>query len=232
MQTLMRLLKNTNMELTSALDYTMITPIQKNVGNELLKIGAVQIRVQNPYTWVSGIESPIYCDNRKVNSHVESRGVVLKAFCDLINEKYPDVDIIAGVATGGMPLGVLIADRLEKPFVYVRQAPKMHGLKQQIEGVYEAGQKVLLIEDHISTGGSSLKAIKAIKVANLELLCLLSIMTYGFDSAKEAFESNGTCHESLCNLDVIVKLAHDREEITTEEKESVLRFQSDPNNWL
>ena len=201
------------------------------VAKNLLALGAIEFNVESPYVWVSGIKSPVYCDNRKINSDVQVRNNILNFFIEHINSEYPDVEVIAGVATGGMPLGVLIADRLNLPFVYVRQAPKAHGLMRQVEGAYKKGQKVVLIEDHVSTGGSSLKAINGLIEAELELLSLVSIMSYGFDSALINFEENNVNNCSLCDLDAIVDVAKDQGRISEQEKESILRFRDNPKEW-
>ncbi len=201
------------------------------VARELLKIGCVKFSVDDPFTWVSGIKSPIYCDNRKINSHIESRNVVLNAFVNLIRDKFPGCDSVTGVATGGIPMGILAADRLEKPFTYVRQEPKKYGLKKQIEGDYNEGDKVVLIEDLVSTGGSSLKAINGIKDANLEVMAIISIVTYGFPVSVERFQQNDVVHYSLCDLNTLLEAATEMNYLDPTQKESVLRFKEDPNGW-
>lgn len=196
----------------------------KNVADILLNLGAVQLNTEQLFTWVSGIQSPIYCDNRKINSDVLGRKVIVNAFVDLIQEQFKDVEIIAGVATGGIPMGVLIADRMNLPFIYVRQAPKEHGLMKQVEGAYKQGSKVVLIEDHISTGGSSLKAIEGLRNEKLDVLSLISIMTYGFSEASSLFERNKITQWSLCDLDSIVSVALERGLINTSQKMKILAF--------
>lgn len=204
------------------------------IANYLLDIEAVKINVQNPFTWTSGIKSPIYCDCRLVNSYVEQRDAVISKFTDLINEKFiSKTNIIAGVASGGISYGVLIADRLNLPFIYVRSERKKHGLMQQIEGFYEGfANRVILIEDHISTGGSSMKAINAIKGEKLELVCLLSIMTYGFKEAEESFKEANVIHHSLCNLDAIIQVALERSIITSQDAEEINKFRKSYRTWL
>lgn len=203
----------------------------EQVGINLLEIGAVQINVDNPFTWVSGIKSPIYCDNRKIPSDVSVRKKMVQYFVNLIRKEFSEVDVIAGVATGGIPLGILIAQELDLPFIYVRQEPKQHGLMKQVEGDYNEGDKVVLIEDHVSTGGSSLKAIKGLENEGLELLSLVSIMTYGFDSANERFTDNNINHYSLCDLDTIVDVSLRMGMISKDQKKSLKDFQADPQNW-
>ncbi|MDZ4758285.1 MAG: orotate phosphoribosyltransferase [Bacteroidota bacterium] len=210
---------------------TKISKDAISVAETLLDIDSIQLKVSDPFTWVSGIESPIYCDNRRVNSYVEVRNKLVSCFVDLIREKFPQVEVIAGVATGGIPLGVLIADRMELPFIYARQAPKEHGLKRQVEGDYTDGQKVVLIEDHISTGGSSLIAINAIRAVNLNLLGLVSIMTYNFKAAKDQFAENNVNFYSLCDLETILDVSIKRGSITEEEKNSILEFKANPSTW-
>ncbi len=203
----------------------------KSIAENLLSIGSVKLQVTNPFVWVSGIQSPIYCDNRLINSNVEVRKKVVASFVDLIKEKFKDVEVIAGVATGGIPLGMLIADRLDLPFIYARQAAKEHGLKKQIEGSYKAGQKVVLIEDHISTGGSSIIAIDAIRSENLNLLGLISIMTYGFDAAKDKFSQHNVNFYSLCNLETVLDVAKEKGIINQSECNSILEFKKSPATW-
>lgn len=204
---------------------------QHEIANDLLNIGAVQLNMNSPFTWVSGIKSPIYCDNRKVSSNVKVRQNVIKAFVNVIKHNFSEVEIIAGVATGGIPFGALIADKMNLPFIYVRQAPKEHGLMKQVEGYYKKGQKVVVIEDHISTGGSSLKAINGLRNVSLEILGLISIMTYDFKSAIELFKNENINHISLCSLDIIAEVARENNKITDEEVKSLIHFRDNPKNW-
>ncbi len=205
--------------------------IASTVAHELLAISAVQLNVDQPFTWVSGIKSPIYCDNRKINSHVTSRNKVVDAFVELITTHFSNVETVAGVATGGIPMGVLIADRLKLPFIYVRQVPKEHGLKKQVEGDYEPGAKVILIEDLISTGGSSMKAVSGIKNDGLHLLALISIMTYNFKEALDLFPNNDVKHVSLTDLDALLNQALKEERLTKEQADRVLVFRENPARW-
>ena len=209
-----------------------ISPQAKEVGKELLNLEAVQINVEEPFTWVSGIQSPIYCDNRKIASDVKARKEIVKFFKNLIESKFPEVDIIAGVATGGIPMGILIADAMNLPFIYVRQEPKKHGLMKQVEGDFKRGDKIVLIEDHVSTGGSSLKAIKGLENEELELLSLISIMTYGFKSAEDLFLQEGIINYTLCDLDTIVDVSLNMGRISPQQKESILKFKENPENWI
>lgn len=203
------------------------------IANFLLDIKAVQINVKEPFIWTSGIESPIYCDCRIVNSYVKERDAVISKFVELINDSFiSKTNIIGGVASGGISYGALVADRLKLPFIYIREERKKHGLKKQIEGSYEAfGNRVVLIEDNISTGGSSIKAINALKEQKLELVCLLSIMTYGFKEANEAFKAAGVIHDSLCNLDIILEVASERNIITVEDADKIRQFRISHKDW-
>jgi orotate phosphoribosyltransferase len=201
------------------------------IANYLLDIKAFRINVDEPFVWTSGIKSPIYCDCRIINSHVPARENVIEKFIDIITKDFPDkTNLIAGVASGGVSYGAIIADRLRLPFIYVRERKKEHGLMKQIEGEYNEQSKVILIEDHISTGGSSLKAAKAIKDAGLEIICLLSIMTYSFKEAENNFSSEDIKHESLCDLDTVLHTAFERGIISLKDREAILQFRDSPNN--
>lgn len=208
-----------------------ISAFSQEVAEDLLRLGAVKFNVNVPFTWVSGIRSPVYCDNRVVISDVEVRKRLLAAFLTLIDEHFKDVQIIAGVATGGIPMGVLIADRMNLPFIYVRQAPKEHGLKRQIEGSFQAGNNVVVIEDHISTGKSSFKAIQGLRDEGLNVLGLVSIMSYGFKASSDLFNFEGVKHFTLCDLDAMLEVALKNSNIDIREKESILSFRKSPESW-
>lgn len=180
--------------------------IAAEVAKRLLQIKAIKLSPQAPFTWASGILSPIYCDNRIVLSHPEARNFVKEAFADC-TRKFPTFDKIAGVATAGIPHGALLADLLEMPFIYVRDKAKAHGRQNQIEGALNAGERVLVIEDLISTGGSSLKAIDALVEAGAEVVGIAAIFTYGFDKSKVAFEKAGYQLETLSNYDILINEA-------------------------
>jgi len=173
--------------------------IAAEVAKRLLQIKAIKLSPQSPFTWASGILSPIYCDNRIVLSHPEARNFVKNAFAES-SKKFPKFDKIAGVATAGIPHGALLADALNMPFIYVRDKAKAHGRQNQIEGELHKGEKVLVIEDLISTGGSSLRAIDALVHAGAEVVGIAAIFTYGFDKAKNAFEKAGYQVEKLSSL--------------------------------
>ena len=162
--------------------------LEKIFAGKLLNIKAIKLQPENPFTWASGWKSPFYCDNRKTLSYPDLRNFVKLEICRIIEENFAEVDAVAGVATGAIPQGALVADALYKPFVYVRSKPKDHGLENLIEGELKPGMKVVVIEDLISTGGSSLKAVEAIRNNGCEVIGMVASYTYGFDVAKKAFE--------------------------------------------
>src|SRR5215217_7782310 len=176
---------------------------------KLLEVKAVQLNPENPFTWASGWKSPIYCDNRKVLSYPFVRDYIKSKLCNVVFEKYPDAESIAGVATAGIPWGAMVADQLKLPFMYVRPKPKEHGLGNQIEGNYEPGQKVVVIEDLISTGKSSLQVVEVLQAAGLEILGMVSIFSYGFPEAARAFERSGVAFSSLTNYTALVQAAQE-----------------------
>ncbi|MFK7934055.1 MAG: orotate phosphoribosyltransferase [Saprospiraceae bacterium] len=176
------------------------------VAQRLLQINAIKLSPQNPFTWASGMKSPIYCDNRIVLSYPEARTYIIEGFKQKASE-FPAVDKIAGVATAGIPHGALLADKMEMPFIYVRSKAKGHGRQNQIEGELKPGEKVLVIEDLISTGGSCLKAVDALKESGAEVIGVMAIFTYGFQKAVDAFAQAGIPFATLSNYDVLVEEA-------------------------
>ena len=164
---------------------------ERAVAEKLLQINAIRLNVTEPFTWASGWKSPIYCDNRKVLSFPFIRDFIKSEMCNVIFDGFPEADMLAGVATAGIAWGAMAADQLKLPYIYVRPKPKEHGLGNQIEGFYEAGQKTVVIEDLVSTGKSSLQVVDVLKQAGLEVVGMVSIFTYGFDVAAEAFEKAG-----------------------------------------
>lgn len=210
----------------------MLTMQETQIANFLLDIEAVKINVKEPFVWTSGIQSPIYCDCRVVNSNVAARDAVTAGFTEIINKDFIlETDVIAGVASGGISYGALIADRLKKPFIYVREERKKYGLKKQIEGNFNIGNTVILIEDLISTGGSSMKAVQVLKEENLKLVCLLSIMTYGFKQAQNTFSEANVIHKSLCNVNAILKVAAEKGIINSVDSDKILHFIQSPKDW-
>lgn len=181
--------------------------IAAKVAEYLLEIKAIQLSPDNLFTWSSGIESPIYCDNRKSLSYPVLRNLIKQAFLDLIQEKFPEATGISGVATAGIAHGALLADVAEMPFNYVRSKPKGHGMQNLIEGELLPGSKLIVVEDLISTGGSSLKAVEALKEAGAEVLCVVAIFDYGFSKAKDAFEAANCPYYTLSDFENLVNYA-------------------------
>jgi orotate phosphoribosyltransferase len=185
----------------------------------------------NPFTWASGWKSPIYCDNRKTLSYPAIRTFIRQAYCEVILEKYGKPDFIAGVATGGIAQGALVSQELGIPFVYVRSTPKGHGLGNQIEGDFEKGQKVVVIEDLISTGGSSLQAVDALREAGCEVKGLVAIFTYDFDVAKENFKKAKCPFQTLTNYDFLIEQAIRKEYINESDLDSLQAWRANPSIW-
>ncbi len=201
------------------------------VAEFLLQIKAIKLQPTNPFTWASGWKSPIYCDNRKTLSYPTIRTFIRQAYSEVILEKYGKPDFIAGVATGGIAQGALVAQELGIPFVYVRSTPKGHGLGNQIEGDFEKGQKVVVIEDLISTGGSSLQAVNALREAGCEVKGLVAIFTYDFDVAKENFKNANCPFETLTNYDFLMEQAIRKEYINESDLESLQSWRANPSTW-
>jgi orotate phosphoribosyltransferase len=203
--------------------------IAKNVANDLLQIKAIKLSPSNPFTWASGLKSPIYCDNRKTLSFPKVRKNIGAAFAQLVQEKYANVDVIAGVATGAIALGVLVAEALNKPFVYVRSGAKKHGLENLVEGHLEKGQTVVVIEDLISTGGSS---VEALREAGAEVLGLVAIFTYGFEAAENNFKEAKCEWDTLSNYETMLEIALSTGYIADEDVVQLKIWRQDPQNWL
>jgi len=201
------------------------------VAEFLLQIKAVKLQPNNPFQWSSGWNSPIYCDNRKVLSFPNVRTYVRQTFVKAITEKYGQPDMIAGVATGGIAIGALIAEEMGLPFIYVRSSAKAHGMQNQIEGSYEKGQNVVVIEDLISTGGSSIKAIHALREGGLEIKGLAAIFTYGFDVAIKNFKDADCDFITLSNYDLLIEQAVVENYVTAEDVESLNDWKINPENW-
>ena len=195
------------------------------VAEYLLQIKAVKLNVEEPFTWASGIKSPIYCDNRTILSYPVVRTYIRQQLAVLTVEAYGKPDIIAGVATGGIAHGALVAQELDMPFAYVRSAAKGHGLQNMIEGVMEKGRTIVLIEDLISTGGSSIQAVNAVKENGNQVKGVVSIMDYGFQKAEDNFKD--VCsYYSLCNFDVLIETALEKQFITKENYDSLLKWKA------
>ena len=197
----------------------------------LLQINAIKLNSKNPFTWASGWKSPIYCDNRLILSFPVIRNFIRESFAKQIEQKYGKPDLIAGVATGAIGIGILVAEYLSLPFVYVRPEPKKHGRKNQIEGYFQKGQKVVVIEDLISTGGSSLQAVDALKEAELDVKGLMAIFSYNFEVSKENFKSKGIDLFTLSNYEVLIQQAIKSNYINEDEIETLKNWQENPAIW-
>lgn len=205
---------------------------EKAVAEKLLQAGAVKLSPEKPFTWASGWKSPIYCDNRKVLSFPYIRDFIKSEMCNVIFEKFPDADALAGVATAGIAWGAMAADQLKLPFLYVRPKPKEHGMGNQIEGNYEAGQKVVVIEDLISTGKSSLQVVDVLRNAGVEVAGMVSIFNYGFDVADKAFAEKNCTYISLTNYTAMIGLGMEKGIVAAELEPLLLQWRSDPSNWM
>ena len=203
--------------------------LKKDFASKLLKIKAIKLQPNNPFTWASGWKSPFYCDNRKTLSYPDLRDYVKLEIVHVILEKFPEVDAIAGVATGAIPQGALVADELHLPFVYVRSKPKDHGLENLIEGDLRPGSKVVVIEDLISTGGSSLKAVEAIRKNGCDVVGMVASYTYGFPVAKKAFKDAELI--TLTDYEHVVDEALETGYIDQEDVEILHEWRKDPANW-
>jgi orotate phosphoribosyltransferase len=201
------------------------------VAEFLLQIKAIKLQPTKPFTWASGWKSPIYCDNRVTLSYPKVRTYIRQQFVNAINEKYAKPDVIAGVATGGIAQGALVAQELGLPFVYIRSEAKKHGLTNMIEGVVEQGQSVVVIEDLISTGGSSLKAVEALRDAGCEVKGMAGIFTYGFKTADENFKSAKCKLITLSNYEILIKQALQSKYITEKDLKSLQEWRVNPAEW-
>jgi orotate phosphoribosyltransferase len=198
---------------------------------KLVQVQAVKLSPEQPFTWASGWKSPIYCDNRKVLSHPFVRDYIKSELCNVVFERYPEAEAIAGVATAGIPWGAMVADQLKLPFLYVRPKPKEHGLGNQIEGSYEPNQKIVVIEDLISTGKSSLQVVDVLQAADVCILGMVSIFSYGFPDAVLAFERAGVAFSSLTNYTALVQQAKASGLIEDSIEEILLKWRDDPAHW-
>jgi orotate phosphoribosyltransferase len=202
-----------------------------SIAEKLLQINAVKLNPQNPFTWASGWKSPIYCDNRKILSYAHVRDYIKSEMTNAVFTEFPDAEVIAGVATAGIPWGALVADLLSLPFIYVRSKPKEHGMGNQIEGVLHAGQKVVVIEDLISTGKSSLEAVKAIQEAQGEVVGLCSVFTYEFPIAQQIFSAENIKTLSLSNYSSLIDIALEKKIISDDEVILLKSWRENPSEW-
>jgi orotate phosphoribosyltransferase len=204
---------------------------EKTISRLLLQCNAIKISPEKPFQWASGWKSPIYCDNRKTLAYPDIRNTIKYSFVDLIKENFLSTEAIAGVATGAIAQGALVADMLGMPFMYVRSEPKGHGLENLIEGEPVPGQKVVVIEDLISTGGSSLKAVEALRKSGCDVLGMVGIFTYGFPRAAESFKKAGCKLVTLSHYDALLELAVDSGYIKKDFLETLQKWRHSPETW-
>lgn len=205
--------------------------IAQSVAHRLLDIKAVELRPNAPFTWASGWLSPIYCDNRKTLSYPEHRNYIKNAFAQRVIDQYPDVEVIAGVATGAISWGALVADALHLPFVYVRSAAKDHGKQNLIEGFLPEQARVVVIEDLISTGGSSLKAVQALQEAGATVQGLMAVYTHGFEQAVQLFAQAGVAMETLTDYDEVIRQAIQSGYISESDQQLLTEWRKAPEVW-
>lgn len=204
---------------------------EQAIAGKLLQAGAVQLSPQQPFTWASGWKSPVYCDNRRILSFPFIRDFIKSEMCNIIFEQFPEADLLAGVATAGIAWGAMAADQLKLPFLYVRSKPKEHGLGNQIEGYYEPQGKVVIVEDLISTGNSSLQVADVLRKAGLQVLGMVAIFTYGFKVANEAFKKAGVPLVTLTNYPVLIDMALQKKYIPEKAEPALLQWRENPAGW-
>ncbi len=203
----------------------------KKIADYLLQIKAIKLDPANPFTWASGWRSPIYCDNRKTLSFPDVRTFIQEYFTEIIRYKYPDVEVVAGVATGAIAIGALVADAMNLPFVYVRSKPKGHGLGNRVEGTVNPGQKVVVVEDLISTGGSSLSAVTALRESKCNVLGMVAIFSYEFRVAANNFKNSGCELTTLSNYSTLIQRASEKGLVTQDQMDTLSAWRRDPGNW-
>ena len=204
---------------------------EKAVAEKLLQINAIKLNVGSPFTWASGWKSPIYCDNRKVLSYPYTRDFIKSEMCNVLFDKFPNAQLLAGVATAGIAWGALAADQLKLPYIYVRPKPKEHGLGNQVEGHFEPGQETVVIEDLVSTGKSSLQVVDVLRKQGLKVIGMVSIFTYGFQVATDLFAKENIEYYSLTNYPTLISLAIEKGVVSEQEKGILLNWREDPANW-
>jgi len=204
---------------------------ESKIAEYLLKIKAVRLNISSPFTWSSGWKSPIYCDNRLILSFPEVRNAVRDAFAEKIRDQFPEAEGIAGVATGGIAIGALVADSLNLPFIYVRPTPKSHGLQNQIEGQVEMGKSYVVIEDLISTGSSSAAAVQAVQQTGAIVLGTIAIFGYGFAEADKTFADTKTPYDTLTNLKALIHQATSMSYLKEEEMDTIFKWKEQPQSW-
>ncbi|HPN76690.1 MAG TPA: orotate phosphoribosyltransferase [Prolixibacteraceae bacterium] len=209
----------------------MMEKMQVEVAQLLLQINTIKVQPSNPFSWASGWKAPIYCDNRKILSYPAARSFIRDQFVQVICQRYPEAEAIAGVATGAIAHGALVAGELGLPFAYVRSEPKGHGLENLIEGDLKPGQKVVIIEDLVSTGSSSLKAVRAVRQIGSHVLGMVAIFTYDFPQSAENFRKEGVELITLSRYQVLISQALASGKITEEQLEKLMLWREDPANW-
>ena len=209
-----------------------MSTVEKIFAEKLLKVKAIKLQPEQPFTWASGWKSPFYCDNRKTLAFPALRTFVKLQLSRIVAELYPEADAIAGVATGAIAQGALVADELALPFAYVRSKPKDHGMANLIEGDLQPGMKVVVVEDIISTGGSSLKAVEALRQHGCEVLGMVAAYTYGFPVAEEAFAAAGVTLTTLTNYEAVVETALQTGYIEQSHVPMLAAWRKDPANWM
>jgi orotate phosphoribosyltransferase len=207
------------------------TKYKSETAELLLKLKAIKLQPNDPFTWASGWKSPIYCDNRIILSDIGCRNKIANYFSQLILEKYKDVDVIAGVATGAIGIGILVAEKLNLPFIYVRPEAKKHGRQNQIEGEVSKGKKIIVIEDLISTGKSSLNAVKALREAELDVLGMIAIFTYDFEISKDNFLKDSVKLNTLSNYSELLKKAVEINYVSKKDVETLEKWNKSPESW-
>jgi orotate phosphoribosyltransferase len=203
----------------------------KRIAELLLEAQAIKLSPEKPFQWSSGWFSPIYCDNRVALSYPETRTYIKKMLAELIRNEYPNAQVVVGVATGGIAQGALVADLLELPFAYVRPEPKKHGMGNQIEGRIEKGQSVIIIEDLISTGGSSLKVVDVLREAGIEVAGMVAIFTYGFEIAENNFKAKNVKLSTLSNYNALIDTALEHDYVNSSQVESLSAWRVAPDQW-
>ncbi|MBS4014565.1 MAG: orotate phosphoribosyltransferase [Bacteroidetes bacterium] len=210
---------------------SIFSELELQTAQYLLQIKAIKLNAQNPFTWASGLRSPIYCDNRRILSFPEVRDFVSEGISKLALKYFAEAEVIAGVATGGIAHGVLVAKILNKPFVYVRSSAKGHGLQNLVEGYLEPGKRVLVIEDLVSTGGSSLEAVKALRENKSEILGMIAVFTYGLQAATDNFEKANCTLFTLSNYKALIHQAKYLGMINDEDEKALNNWSENPQEW-
>lgn len=208
--------------------------MKEQIARHLLNIGAVELQPSKPFTWSSGMKSPIYCDNRVTISYPEVRREIASGFEKIIREHYPEAEVIAGAATGGVPHAAWVSERMKLPMVYVRGSAKGHGKQKQVEGVVKEGQKAVVIEDLVSTGGSVIKVVNALRSAGVEVLGAVAIFTYGLKKAEEAFREAGLDYKTITDFPALLAYASKTDGLNIQELEKLKKWHHNPDSeaWL